>query len=355
MNFLDELMISIPEYKIHVQKMKQTEQDPIWHGEGDVWEHVKMVLDEVEKLEIDEHQKEILKYTCALHDIGKPHCSIIEDGRIRSHGHSRIGYHIAMELLDKTQLTSEQKLEIINLIRVHGEPNWILEKENTEREIIKMSLQCNLENLYYLVKCDVLGRITLDDNNFLENLEYFKEIAKELNCFTKPFEFKTDIAKFKYLVEKSHHHSDEPYNDTKSKVVMVCGLPGSGKDYYIKNLSLPVISLDEIRKELGIKPTDNQGKVVQTAKERARVFMRKGEDFIWNATNTTKTMRKELISFFSEYNSYIDIRFINKHIDLVLEQNKNRDSKVPEKIIIKLYKKLDIPTEDECHSLTIIS
>jgi len=158
-----------------------------------------------------------------------------------------------------------------------------------------------------------------------------------------------------YLVEKSHHHSDEPYNDTKSKVVMVCGLPGSGKDYYIKNLSLPVISLDEIRKELGIKPTDNQGKVVQTAKERARVFMRKGEDFIWNATNTTKTMRKELISFFSEYNSYIDIRFINKHIDLVLEQNKNRDSKVPEKIIIKLYKKLDIPTEDECHSLTIIS
>jgi predicted kinase len=351
----DKVKIWLPEINEYLDKMKNCQQDKEFHGEGDVLIHTEMVLSEVNKLDVKEEQKTILWWSALLHDIGKPGCSTIEDGHIRSHGHSRRGYHIAMELLDKTDLNNQQKIEIINLIRVHGEPNWILEKENPEREVIKMSLQCNLENLYYLVRCDILGRISLDNEKLLENLEYFKEIAKELNCFDKPFEFQSKIAKYKYLVDKSHHHSDNPFDDTKSKVIMVCGLPGSGKDFYIKSLSLPVISLDEIRKELVIKPTDEQGKVIQTAKQRAREYMRKGEDFIWNATNTTKRMRTELISFFSEYNSYIDIRFINKDINLVLEQNKNRDSKVPENIIIKLYKKLEIPTEDECHSLTIIS
>lgn len=138
---------------------------------------------------------------------------------------------------------------------------------------------------------------------------------------------------------------------------MVSGLPGTGKDYYIKeNLSyLPVISLDEIRKDLGIKPTDKQGKVIQTAKEKAREYMRKGENFVWNATNTTKRMRTELISFFTEYNSFINIIFLNKDLDLILEQNKNRDQKVPENVIIKLYKKMEIATPDEAHNVSIIS
>lgn len=357
MKNFSKIKIWLPILNEHLDKMKNCEQDPIWHSEGNVLKHTMMVLDEVEKLTINEKQKTILWWSALLHDIGKPSCSTIEDGRIRSHGHSRRGYHLAMEVLDKTNLTKLVKLEIINLIRLHGEPNWILENDNPEREIIKMSIQCNLENLYNLVKCDVLGRISKDnDENFLENLEYFKEMSLELDCFNKPFKFKSNIAKYKYLIEKTHHYTDDPYNDTKSKVIMICGLPGSGKDTYINNyLSwLPIISLDNIRKELGIKPTDNQGKVIQTAKEKAREYMRKGENFVWNATNTTKRLRTKLISFFSEYNSYIEIKCLNTDIDLILKQNKNRDNKVPENIIIKLYKKLEIPTNDECHVVDII-
>jgi len=147
-----------------------------------------------------------------------------------------------------------------------------------------------------------------------------------------------------------------PYNDTKSKVYMICGLPGSGKDTYIKNHLnwLPVISLDEIRKELNIKPTDNQGLVIQTAKEKAREYMRNGEDFIWNATNITRKMRLSLISLFNDYNSYITIKFIYKPLNVILEQNKNREHMVPEKVIYKLYNKMEIPTQNESHKTIII-
>jgi hypothetical protein len=43
---------------------------------------------------------------------------------------------------------------------------------------------------------------------------------------------------------------------------------------------LPQISLDTIREEMGAEPTGNQGAVVQTAREKARVLLRSGDDFV---------------------------------------------------------------------------
>ena len=59
------------------------------------------------------------------------------------------------------------------------------------------------------------------------------------------------------------------------------GLPGSGKDTWLGRSrgDLPTVSLDEIRSELEIDPTDDQGKVAQLAKERCREFLRAGTPF----------------------------------------------------------------------------
>jgi predicted kinase len=131
------------------------------------------------------------------------------------------------------------------------------------------------------------------------------------------------------------------------------GLPGSGKDTYIKNnlKNLPIISLDEIRKELNIKPTKEQGKVIQKAKEKAKEYLRKGEDFIWNATNTSKQMRTSLIQLFDIYNAYMNIIFIYKPLNDILIQNKQRNDIVPNDIIKKLFRKMEIPLSSECHKV----
>lgn len=358
MMFYDKVKIWLKGLSEYLSDMEKCEQDKDFHAEGNVLIHTKMVLDEVEKLKIPEEDKEILRWVALLHDIGKPYCSKEIDGHIRSHGHSRIGYHIAMDLIEQTQLEFIDKLQVLNIIRYHGEPCWIIETDkDPDYECIKMSMDCRLDLLYYFAKCDVLGRTADDKPKLLENIEYFKEYCVTLNCFNNPYAFSSSIAKYNYLVKKTHHHTDMPFDDTKSKVYMVCGLPGSGKNYYIdKAFSwLPVISLDEIRKELKIKPTGNQGKVIQLAKERAREFMRKGDNFVWNATNTTRQMRSGLINLFNEYNSFINITFINKSLKTILEQNNNRENKVPVDVIEKLYKKLDIPKNIEAHHISFIS
>lgn len=92
---------------------------------------------------------------------------------------------------------------------------------------------------------------------------------------------------------------------------LLSGLPGMGKDHYIESFcpDIPVVSLDAIRRKYKISPTDKSGNgwVIQTAKEEARSYLRKGQDFIWNATNITRLMRSQLIDLFTGYGARVKL------------------------------------------------
>ncbi len=74
------------------------------------------------------------------------------------------------------------------------------------------------------------------------------------------------------------------------------GLPGSGKDTWIcQNCpDHPVVSLDQLRQEMEIEPTDNQGQVAQAAKELCREHLRRGQSFVFNATNLLRATRNSM-------------------------------------------------------------
>jgi len=69
MKFYEKIKIWLP-IEEHLLAMQECEQDPIFHAEGNVLIHTKMVLDEVERLVISEDKKEILRWVALLHDIG---------------------------------------------------------------------------------------------------------------------------------------------------------------------------------------------------------------------------------------------------------------------------------------------
>lgn len=254
-------------------------------------------------------------------------------------------------------LPSPEKIRTIAfLVLNHGEPNWVFENVDPERGVISMSMEANLQLLYWFCVCDNLGRKADDIDVLMFKLDYFKEMAERLGCLTKPFQFSNTVTQFNYLVRRTHYFSDVCFDTTKSKVFMMSGLPGVGKDTYVQQnyKHLPVISLDEIRKELRIKPTDEQGLVIQTAKERAREFLRKGADFVWNATDTTKMVRSGLIELFDTYDAYITVIFIHKPLKVIEQQNKQRDAVVPFNVIEKLHRKLDIPSLKEAHEIIFV-
>ncbi len=344
-----------------VADMSDVPQDPIFHAEGNVDVHTRMVIEELYKLEefqeLDVQEKEILFAAALLHDVEKRSTTEInERGEIRSPRHALKGEFTARNILYKDIKTPFGiREEIAKLVRYHGLPIWIFNKSNPQKALFQCSLEVNTFHLYLLSKADILGRISEGQNDFLERVELFKEYCIEQNCWAEAKGFKTDLARFNYFYKEDVYADYIPFDDTKCKVIMMCGLPGVGKDTFIKNNypDLPIVSLDEIRKELNISPKDSkaQGKVAQVAKERMKEFLRKGNSFILNATNISSDLRAKNIKTFTTYKAKTKIIYLEIPYKELLSQNRNREDVVPLNVMNKMMRKLEIPSLVEAQNV----
>lgn len=351
------------------RELKDIPQDSIWHAEGDVQIHTRMVCEEMIKqpefLKLDDSGKHILFTAALFHDIEKRSTTTEElrDGRlcIVAPSHARKGEGVTREILYKYfDCPYTTREAICKLVRHHGKPLYVISDGESEESILKLSWETQgLKKIHLLSKADVLGRICDDKDELLERLEYFELFGTELGCWDEPFVFANNLSRFKYLSEAGIYKSYEQFNDTKFEVIVMSGIAGAGKDTYIKKTysGWPVISLDAIRTELKVKPTDKSGngRVIQLAKERAKEYMRKHTSFVWNATNITRQMRKQLIDLFIDYGAMVTIVYVEVPYNKLHNQNSNRDAVVPSDVVDRMVRKFEPPTFDEAHSISYIN
>jgi predicted kinase len=134
------------------------------------------------------------------------------------------------------------------------------------------------------------------------------------------------------------------------------GLPGSGKDTWLARHrpKLPVVSLDDLRADLDVKASENQGKVVQAARESCREHLRARRDFAFNGTNTVRQTRKRWIDLFAEYGARVELVYVEPPLPVILQQNERRPKPVPRQVIQQLVEKLEPPTWAEAHTLSLV-
>ena len=99
---------------------------------------------------------------------------------------------------------------------------------------------------------------------------------------------------------------------------------------------------------------DDQGEVIQLARERCRELLRVGRSFAFNATNLLRQTRRRWIDLFADYDARIEVVYIEPPMRVILDQNARRRRPVPEKVIKELAEKCEPPTVSECHGLTIL-
>lgn len=336
-----------------VGDMRHVLQHKLHHAEGNVDVHTRMVLDELEKLpafqELTAQSREILWTAALLHDVEKRSTSIDEgDGRISSPGHARRGEYTARTILYKDiPAPFSIREQITAFVRHHGLPLWLLEKPDPAKKIHEVSQMVDTRLLRVLAEADARGRTCEDLDALLQSLELFELFCREQNCWGKSREFASSRARFHYFRTPDAYADYVPYEDFKCEVTLLSGLPGMGKDYYIQSLrkDIPVISLDGIRRKHKLSPTDKQanGWVIQTAREEARKLLRRGEDFVWNATNITRQMRTQLIDLFADYGARIRIVYVEKPHEVWRTQNRNREYQLPENVLDRMLDKLEIP------------
>jgi len=348
-----------------VQDMKDCAQSPEYHGEGDVWSHTKMVIGSMQQdpewQKLQPCEKEVLKASAFYHDIAKPKVSEVEDGVIRAKRHSTLGARMAREMLWNPALPDyyaapwDIREYIANLVMLHMLPFHFINKENPVYNIGASSYVVDNKHLAILARADTNGRIQprLSRTNALDTIELFCDFCQEKDCFESPMGFQSDNARFRFFFEHKGDPCLDYYEEQKGKVIIMSALQGSGKDYTIgKNYStLPMTGFDNVRNELKLKFGKQESLVQRQLKERTKVFMRTGQDFVFNATNTIKDVRATWIRRFRKYGYRIKIHYIEKPLKETMANNRNRDAIVPEEVIYEKFSRLDIPTALECHEL----
>ena len=345
------------------QAMAECAQDAEWHAEGDVWTHTRMVCRELTRLaewsSLIANERNILMFTALFHDVAKPLTSRVDpdSGRIRSPKHAVKGEQVARGVLRELECDLATREEIAGLVRYHGRPAFLLEKSEPIHEVVRLSWLVRNRLLYLFALADTRGRNTESMTRPEENLHYWKFYSEEAGCYDCPYPFPNDHARVMFYRQREPNLHYAPHEEFNCAVTMMSGLPGSGKDtWQSRNRGdHPVVSLDDIRRELNVAPTDNQGEVVQLARERCRERLRTGTPFVFNATNIVRQTRRQWIDLFTDYRARVELVYIEPPFGRLLRQNRSRQDSVPERVIRRLAARCEPPTRDEGHSLILSS
>jgi len=333
-------------------------QDPIHHAEGDVGLHTRMVAEALVGLtewrDLESEAQSCLFWAAILHDIGKPATTRLEEGgRVSARNHARVGTQMARQLLWEIGAPFDWREALCAIISEHLVPFWLIEKQNAKRLAIQLSWRCRPDHLCLHAQADTLGRICADQRGVLDNIELARETLKEYGCFTQPFAFGNAASRVEFFEKSDRDPFYKSFEDFRCKVTLMSGLPGAGKDTWIKSNrpDLPMVSLDKIREELGAPNTGNQGRVIQAARERAREHLRAGQDFVWNATNVSRQLREKSTALLRDYNAEVQLVYLEPTIEVLYSQNRNRSSAIPEKALSGLIRKLEPPQDWEAHKV----
>lgn len=358
------------------QEMDGCPHDPVHHAEGSPWEHTARV---VEALEADPafcamppERQEVLRVAAWAHDIGKPATTVIEeeDGRVRVRqpGHAALGARMIWQHLIDAGESVRFARDVHALVAWHMRPSHMVDEgpERTLNRAIRFSVEAGeggWPELLTLCEADQNGRVSLSGADKLLPIRLLRIALEEMgethqaDLLAGPWPFEGAASRLRFLrgdVTASPWFS--PPDPTGSRVTIMSGLPGSGKDSWLRgNLpDLPVVSLDRIRERLGIGPTDNQGQVLQAGFEAARVHLREGQDFAWNATCLTRRTREKIVGLARDYDAEVTIVSLDLPVQTALSRNGGRPDPVPEQAIRRLSAKREPVGPDECHKLVCV-
>lgn len=343
-------------------------QDPYYHAEGDVWTHTRMVLDELIKspdwYDVADHERFILFASVMLHDVMKPETYENINGRISNKGHSRMGANEARQILWKMNVPYKIREEICNIIAIHQVPFHLFntDEQRIRKVITKASLSMSNRLLCMVARADMRGRIILPGalhtkDEAMDNITLYEEEARMMDCLDTPYQFYNEHSRRQYFISDDKLPDVKLFDTTSNdfKVYIMSGLPASGKSTIATGFNLPVVSMDDIRRELGMTMKDNQGIIQQEAKKRAKELLAAKQSFVWDGVNLDVNRRTPIVDMCCAYGARVILTYVETEYHDMLKRNRERDAMVPEDVIIKMMNKWSPPTLDEAHSLIVIS
>lgn len=368
----------------------KTEQDPGWHGEGNVAVHTNLVLQQAYLLietcasHLTVAEQDVLVLSALLHDYGKPLTTKRKekDGveRVVAPHHELIGASLLFSCPPPFHLTAEQWKQVVQLVAYHDQPKRLVYMSKGEAAYKALSRKIpSMELIYLLEVADRRGTASDDFDAQLEMLEVFKLFSEELGVWKEPAyqaladkidqHFKDKDESFRLaayhkgmdaLDKELIQFEDEVFpisyqNSGKSHVIVMCALSASGKSSFIKkNLGkYRVISPDEIRERV-LKDrldVDNHAMIYRIAYEELREALRVGQHVVWDATNIRFDYRDKVFRIANSYGAFVELILIQSSLKRCLKNNDEREHAIPADIIRMQAADFQLPDLSEVHKM----
>lgn len=137
--------------------MKNTEQNPQYHPEGNCWNHTMQVVDNAALYKGESMNPEVLMWSALLHDIGKPSTSKNKCGRIVAYNHDKVGEKLTADFLGLFGIKEDFIRKVSKMVRWHMQILMVI-KELPFADIKTMKQEVDLNEIALLAMCDRLGR-----------------------------------------------------------------------------------------------------------------------------------------------------------------------------------------------------
>ncbi len=137
------------------------QQDPLWHPEGDVWQHSGFCMDAFAEERVqDDWENLVVGLAVLCHDFGKPLCTqTVIDGRIRSPGHDVAGEAPTRSFLRRMTNHKELVESVVALVLTHMRPTELFKANATDAAIRRLSAKVErIDRLVRVVRADKGGR-----------------------------------------------------------------------------------------------------------------------------------------------------------------------------------------------------
>lgn len=157
--------------------LKRTEQSPLHHPEGNVWNHTMLVIDKAAIEKEKSCDKRVFMWGSFLHDIGKGTATRIKNNKIVAYDHDKYGENLAEEFL-KYYISDEEFIyKVKKLVRWHMQPLFAV-KHKEFLNIEGLKLETDYREIALLSVCDRLGRKNLSHEKILKEKESINEFLR---------------------------------------------------------------------------------------------------------------------------------------------------------------------------------
>lgn len=358
---------SIPEFAI----LKECEQNPKWHAEGNAWVHTKLVCEAAVDFCKQFHWEHEVGYTSLLltsalfHDIGKGVTTRQgKDGRWHAYGHEIESEKITRRLLWDSDFDHMFRFreDVCSLVRCHMMPLQVFESKNMLEKIAEISRNVPYWHILILLKkCDIIGSWQNDEVSKTADLikmDSLEKITRQMGCLYKPFlDYSNDYKE--YISSQTKKHVD---------VAVMIGLPGAGKSTISEKLKsgdgvfkdAVIISRDDIRAELGfcqkgqkvVLPKEKEALVSERFNDKMLIAAKCGKPIILDNLNIRKEYRLAYRTVLSNY----DVTWHYYYIEApTLDENmKRRNGEINDNTFFDMIGKFEMPMYDEYDSFVCI-